>query len=119
MSATLYGHDLASAANSFDLAALRRAVVSLPAHALAAPDSRGFTVIHHLAASLFFFKAGELSQLVPWFNTSRTVYTRTVHDALYRALQVCFIDMTVPTALGPANASLASHSCAHERLRSR
>lgn len=74
------------AATSLNLPEVQRAASTLTASQLLQPADGGLTIMHGIAASLYFFKAGELSTLVPWPNASRTLYAHDVRRALSRAL---------------------------------
>ena len=82
----------------FDLPAMQHLTSSLPASELTYRDKDGRNVLHRLAGSLVFFKAGELSSLVPWANASQTVYSRSVHNTINRALRVRALLLPVPAA---------------------
>lgn len=72
----------------FDLKSLQELTTTLPVSELAQKDADGRTVLHSFAASLIFFKAGELSSLFTWTNTSQTVYAQNVRNAVNRAASV-------------------------------
>ena len=75
------------AAVALDLVQLRRAASTHSSAELLERHSGGVTCMHGLAAGFHFFKAGELSTLVPWPNASRTVYSHDVRTVLARAAQ--------------------------------
>ena len=74
------------AALTCDVSALRELASTLPPSSLAAADGAGRTAMHRVVGGLFYFKAGELSSLIPWPNASRTVYEYSVRHLLVRAL---------------------------------
>ena len=69
------------AALEFDLPSVQKAASALPVSQLCRTDSyHGATIVHGLATHFFFFKAGEISGLVPWPNASKTVYAQDVKE---------------------------------------
>ena len=76
------------AAVALDLVQLRRAASTHSSAELLERHSGGVTCMHGLAAGFHFFKAGELSTLVPWPNASRTVYAQDVRDIVGQATSV-------------------------------
>ena len=81
------GGALFDAAVGLDLPRLRHAAGSAPTTQLLTRQPGGVTLVHGLLSSFHFFKAGELSSLLPWPNASRTVYMHDVRSALSRATQ--------------------------------
>ena len=79
---------LIDAALAFDLEGLGQLIHTVPAAELQRRHAGGVTVLHGLVAAFHFFKAGELSTLVPWPNPSRTVYSHDVRGVLARAANV-------------------------------
>ena len=79
---------LLDAAIGLDLPQLRETASSAPVSQLLSRHRGGVTLMHGLIASFHFFKAGELSMLVPWPNASRTVYAQDVRGVLSRASSV-------------------------------
>ena len=79
---------LLDAAITLDLAQLQNAASSAPTSQLLERHAGGITVVHGLLGGFHFFKAGELSGLVPWPVPSRTVYAQDVRGVLGRASSV-------------------------------
>ena len=78
------------AGGGFDVAGLGEAASALPVAQLARADDRGRTLLHVAMSALFFFKAGDLSRLVPWPNASVTIYRRDVLNVLSHDLVPVF-----------------------------
>ena len=76
------------AALAFDLKSLANSIATLSSVQLRATASpSGPTLAHAIPAAFTFFKAGELSTLVPWPNGSRTIYAHDVRGSLGRAVR--------------------------------
>ena len=77
---------LLGAAQAFDLDTLRQTTTAAASNVLRAKGQGGASLVHGIVASLFFFKAGDISSLVPWPNSSRTMYVHDVRSTLERAV---------------------------------
>ena len=108
------------AAVILDLDSLRRAVSGgASVDQLSGRSAGGITIVHGLAAGFHFFKAGELSGLVPWPNASRTVYAQDVRNVLGRAISPVVRDLlsrapslaTAADDLGATGLHLAARYC--------
>lgn len=111
---------LVEAALRLDLAEMQQAVSTLPAKELLAATSGGRTVAHAMSAALVFWKAGELSQALPWPNASRTVYvfeatraiSRAFHPVIRRLLDLAPALATKADVHGLTPLHLAARQCA-------
>lgn len=110
------------AALALNLPQLRSVTSTLSAAELLRPKPGGVNLVHGVAASLFFFKAGEVSSLVPWPNASRTVYAQDVRRALSRAIRPVLRNMiskapplaTAADAMGATPLHIACKVCADD-----
>ena len=68
-----------AAAFNFDLEALQRVVTTSAVPELLQPFHGDVSIAHAITASLYFFKAGDVSNTVPWPNSSNTVYAHDFH----------------------------------------
>ena len=112
--------ELFDAAVGLDLPRLRQASGSAATTQLLARQPGGVTLVHGLLSSFHFFKAGELSSLLPWPNASRTVYMHDVRSALSRAASVRAAARTHTSACSPFAPShhCSVHDCLRVRARS-
>ena len=79
---------LFNAAIDLHLPTMEELAGSLPTEQLRQTVQGGVSVSHAISTPLFFFKAGELSRLVPWPNASKTIYSHDARTALAGRISV-------------------------------
>jgi hypothetical protein len=79
---------LHSAANSFDIAQLENLASTLDLPKLREASVQGRTVVHFIAMSFIFYKAGDLSACLPWKDSHQTIYGHDAYESMSIAVLV-------------------------------